>query len=342
MVKSQFAKRVIIYVCLSLILFSGCSSHQPEHKKIIIKFASVSPPSNPIMKTFLFIKNEIEKRSAGDIVVELYDSGRLGGETDNVERIRLGTMEMTDVATSVLGNFMEKFFVFDLPFLFNNQEHQYNVLSGKVGNLLRKKLEDIGIKGMAFYGIGTRNIYTKKSVKRIEDINGLKIRVMESKIMLETINSLGAHAIPMSFSELYNALQQDVVDGAENNPFQYLASGHADLCKYFALTEHFMVPEILLMSLKFYNNLKPKYQQIINEVVEDSKTFHQKHWQALEEQTFEKLNAAGAEVTSIDKAPFKERVKSIYEQFEKKYGRDLIQMIEEENVKSCKYSNKNY
>lgn len=273
----------------------------------------------------------MEKRSSGEIKIEIYDSGRLGGETDNVERIRLGTMEMTDVATSVLGNFMEDFFVFDLPFLFDDQEHLHNVVNGEVGQLLIEKLEKIDIKGLAFYGIGTRNIYTKKYIKSIEDIYNLKIRVMESKIMLETINLLGAHAIPMSFSELYNALQQDVVDGAENNPFQYLASGHAELCKYFALTEHFMVPEILLMSMTFYNNLRPKHQKILDDVVEDSKKFHFEQWQKLERQTFEKLRQAGAIVTVIDKTPFKDRVANIYNKFEEKYGRKLIQMIREKS-----------
>jgi tripartite ATP-independent transporter DctP family solute receptor len=244
-----------------------------------------------------------------------------------VERLRLGTLEMTDVATSVLGNFCPDFFVFDLPFLFDDQEHLYRVINGEVGKKLQKELEKIGLIGLAFYGIGTRNMYTKLPVKNIDDLNGLKIRVMESTLMIKTINALGAYAIPLSFSELYNALQQDVVDGAENNPFQYLASGHADLCPYYARTEHFMVPELLLMSKEYYETLKPAHQSIIKDVVADSQQFHRKTWQMLEKETYEKLRQAGATLTDIDKAPFRKRVAGIYESYRNKYGSGLIDLI---------------
>jgi tripartite ATP-independent transporter DctP family solute receptor len=307
---------------------AACSRTVADDQPVVLKFASVNPPSNPIMQTFRFVEQEIEKRSGGEVAVELYDSGRLGGETDNVERLRLGTLEMADVATSVLGNFCADFFVFDLPFLFDDQQHQHRVLNGEVGRELKKKLEAIGLKGLAFYGIGTRNMYTKKPVTNIDELNGLKIRVMESAIMMKTINALGAYAIPLSFAELYNALQQDVVDGAENNPFQYLASGHTDICKYYARTEHFMVPELLLMSKRCYDALKPKHRAIIDAVVRDSQQFHRKTWQTLEKETYEKLQQAGATITVIDKAPFRAQVAGIYAGYRSKYDSDLVDRIE--------------
>jgi len=322
-----FLRTAVAGALLAALILSGCGADRGKPRPVVIKFASVSPPSNPIMKTFRYIEKEIAKRSDGELRVELYDSGRLGGETDNVERLRLNTMEMTDVATSVLGNFTEEFFVFDLPFLFDNRAHQARVLEGEVGRLMMSRLEEIGLKGLAFFYIGTRNLYSKKPVVRLDDVAGLKIRVMESRIMQETINALGAHAIPLSFSELYNALQQDVVDGAENNPFQYLASGHVDLCPYFTLTEHFMVPEILLMSASFYNNLSPGHRRIIDDVVGDSKQYHAMMWRELEQQTMNALQDAGAEVTAVDKEPFRERVSGIYSRFKSRYGSELFDRI---------------
>ena len=285
------------------------------------------PPSNPIMLTYNFIADEIEQRSNGEITVRIYDSSRLGGETDSAERLLLGTLEMADMATSILGNLVSDFYVFDLPFLFDDAEQQYNILRSEVGNDLNKELEQIGIKVLAYYGTGARSIYTKKPLEEIEDLKGLKLRVMESNVMIQTINALGAHAVPLSFSELYNALQQDVVNGAENNPIQYLATGHYDICPNYILTEHFMVPQVILMSVSFYNQLSADHKSIIDDVVKDSQEFHKKNWTELENRTLEKLREEGVKITEVDKEPFRKKVEGVYLEFEKKYGSELLRKI---------------
>lgn len=308
-------------------LLTECASK--KNAQIVIKFSSVIPPSNPIMLTYNFIADEIEKRSNGEITVKIYDSGRIGGETDSVERLLLGTLEMADMATSVLGNLVEDFFVFDLPFLFDNTEQQYNILQGDVGKKLNRKLEQTGLKVLAYYGTGARSIYTKEPVQKIEDLKGIKLRVMESNVMIQTINALGAHAVPLSFSELYNALQQDVVEGAENLPFQYLATGHYDICPNYVLTEHFMVPQVILMPLSFYNRLSDEHKLILDDVLKDSQEFHKKNWSRLENKALEKLRQEGVEITEVDKAPFRKRVENVYHDFEIRYGNEFLREIRE-------------
>ena len=319
-------KRVILTAVLAAFIAAGCSQ---ERGKIIIKIVSVCPPSNPIVATEHFIKRTVEEKSRGEIEVRIYDSGRLGGETDNVERIRLGTIEMADVSTAVLGNFLEDFFVFDLPFLFDNYGHQKRVLSGEVGQILNRRLEKIGVKGLGFYVSPARNLYTKRPVSTLEDLKGMKIRVMESRIMQKTINSFGSYAIPLSFHELYNALQQDVVDGAENNPMQYYATAHTDLCKYYTLTEHFRVPTIMIMPLAFYKGLSPDHRAILDTVMAASLDFWDSTSAVVEQEVFGKIRARGVTVSEIDKAPFRQRVKPIYDEFVEKYGDDLIRKIRE-------------
>ncbi len=310
-----------------IFLLVDCSSK--KEKQIVIKFSSVIPPSNPIMLTYNFMADEIEKRSKGEIIVKIYDSGRLGGETDSAERLLLGTLEMADMATSILGNLVSDFYVFDLPFLFDDAEQQYNILRSEVGEDLNIKLEQVGIKVLAYYGTGARSIYTKKPVSDLADIKGLKLRVMESNVMIQTINALGAYAVPLSFSELYNALQQDVVDGAENNPIQYLATGHYDICPNYILTEHFMVPQVVLMPVSFYNKLSAAHKKILDDVFEDSQEFHKRNWAELENRTLVKLRAEGVKITKVDKAPFRIKVESVYWEYEHKYGGDLLKKIRE-------------
>ncbi len=318
---------LVIMATFVILLLVECSSK--KEKQIVIKFSSVIPPSNPIMLTYHFIGDEIEKRSNGAIIIKIYDSGRIGGETDSVERLLLGTLEMADMATSVLGNLVEDFFVFDLPFLFNDAEQQYKILQSDVGKNLNKKLEQTGIKVLAYYGTGARSIYTKEPVQKIEDLRGIKLRVMESNVMIQTINSLGAHAVPLSFSELYNALQQDVVHGAENLPFQYLATGHYDICPNYLMTEHFMVPQVILMPLEFYNQLSEAHKLILNDVMKDSQIFHRKNWSKLENQALEKLRQEGVVITKVNKEPFRQKVKNVYLDFEEQYGNELLQKIRE-------------
>jgi len=170
-------------------------------------------------------------------------------------------------------------------------------------------------------------IYTKDPVGELEDIKGLKLRVMESNVMIQTINALGAHAVPLSFSELYNALQQDVVDGAENNPIQYLATGHYDICPNYILTEHFMVPQIMLMPMSFYEQLSSEHKKIIDEVFQESQNFHKKNWADLENNTMEKLRQGGVSIREVDKAPFRKMVEGVYHEYEQKYGSELLKKI---------------
>jgi tripartite ATP-independent transporter DctP family solute receptor len=317
-------KRILFIAVLAALVMAGCSG---EGGKIVIKIVSVCPPSNPVVATEHFIKKAVEEKSRGEIEVRIYDSGRLGGETDNVERIRLGTIEMADVSTAVLGNFLEDFFVFDLPFLFDSYDHQKRALSSEVGQVLNQRLESIGIKGLGFYVSPARNLYTKRPVGSIGDLKGMKIRVMESRIMQKTINSFGSYAIPLSFHELYNALQQDVVDGAENNPMQYYATAHTDLCKYYTLTEHFRVPTIMIMPLAFYEGLSPDHRAILDTVMAASLDFWDSTAAAVEQEVFGKIQAQGVTVNKIDKTPFRQRVKPIYDEFIEKYGDDLIRKI---------------
>ena len=174
-----------------------------------------------------------------------------------------------------------------------------------------------GLKGLCFFDAGARSFYTSdKPIRSVDDLDGLKIRVMKTSMSIKSVQAMGASPAPIDFGELYTALQQGVVDGAENNPPSFYTSMHYEICKYYTLDEHFRTPDILLISNLCWNRLSEEQQRIVADAAQQCSLYQQKVWAEFENFSMEKVKSSGVEIISVDKAPFVQRVKPIWDQFD--------------------------
>lgn len=311
---------------ISLIIMASCGA---IGEKKIMKLGHSLDTSHPVHKGMVDMAERLAKKSNGNLTIQIYPSGQLGSERECLELLQIGSLAMTKVSAGVLENFVANFEVLGLPYIFRNSQHSYTVLDGPIGEELLKQGEAFRFRGLCFYDAGSRSFYTKdRPVRAPKDIEGLKIRVMKSATAVSMVNELGGSPTPISFGELYAALQQGVVDGAENNPPVFFTSRHYEVCKYYSLDEHTMIPDVLLISLEWWDNLTPQEQQWVKSSALESVSFQREAWATSVKESLDALDKAGVEISYPDKAPFEEQVESIYEAYkndQEKY--ELIRRI---------------
>tara|TARA_Y200000002_G_scaffold63082_1_gene48148 strand:- start:1771 stop:2610 length:840 start_codon:yes stop_codon:yes gene_type:complete len=258
----------------------------------------------------------LRHKSSGKMRIQIYPSEQLGTERQCLELLQIGSLDMTKVSAGSLENFSPNIKVFGLPFLFRDRDHSYLVLDGEVGADLLAGTEKYWLKGLAYYDAGARSFYTrKKKINRPNDLNGLKIRVMESKTAFDMVKSLGGSPTPISYGELYTSLQQGVVDGAENNPPSFYLSKHYEVCKYYTLDEHTLLPDVLLISTHTWNKLTNQEKDWITLAVELSVIEQRKLWSKSEKESLDAVQRAGVEIIIPDKKLFSEKSKSVLESY---------------------------
>ena len=240
----------------------------------------------------------LKERSGGRLCVEVFHSAQLGEEKDTIEQTKFGVIDLNRVSMGPFNNLVEETKVVSLPYIFKGVHHCVHVILAA--------FEPHGYVGLAFYDGGSRSFYNKvKPIKSIEDLEGMKVRVMQSDIFVDMMSALGANATPMPYGEVYSSIQTGVIDGAENNWPSYESSGHYEVAGYYTLDEHLIVPEVLVMSKKSWDSLSPEDQAAVRQAAKDSVPFMREQWQAREKASEEKVRAAGVEVvTEIDKEPF--------------------------------------
>jgi tripartite ATP-independent transporter DctP family solute receptor len=236
---------------------------------------------------------------------------------------------MTKVSAGVMENFAPKMKVLGLPFLFRDREHSFQVLDGSIGQKLLNDAGKYRLKGLGFYDAGSRSFYTKeKPVFNPNDLEGLKIRVMESVTAMEMVRNLGGSPTPISWGELYTSLQQGVVDGAENNPPSFYLSRHYEVCKYYSLDEHTTLPDVLIIGTQTWNRLSEQEQQWLQRAVAKSVNYQRELWAQSEKEALDAVIAAGVEVIKPQKQAFMEKVSDMYDVYlQDSEFHDLIQNI---------------
>ncbi len=255
-------------------------------------------------------------KSNGKMKIQIYPSEQLGTERQCLELLQIGSLDMTKVSAGSLENFSPNIKVFGLPFLFRDRQHSYSVLDGPIGRDLLSGTEKYWLKGLAYYDAGARSFYTKeKKINSPEDLDGLKIRVMESKTAFDMVKALGGSPTPISFGELYTSLQQGVVDGAENNPPSFYLSRHYEVCKYYTLDEHTLLPDVLLMSTHIWDSFSDKEREWLSQAVKESITEQRKLWTKSEKQSLDAVKKAGVEIIIPDKTLFSKKSKKILESY---------------------------
>jgi tripartite ATP-independent transporter DctP family solute receptor len=272
--------------------------------------------NHSVHKAMVAMGEDLLERSGGKLKLQIYPSQQLGTERECLELLQIGSLDMTKVSVGVLENFAPKMKVLGLPFLFRDRQHSFNVLDGPIGESLLNEGEKYWLKGLGYYDAGSRSFYTmNKPVLEPADLEGQKIRVMESVTAVNMVKALGGSPTPISWGELYTALQQGVVDGAENNPPSFYLSRHYEVCKYYSLDEHTVLPDVLLIGTYAWDKLSEQEREWVRQTVKESVKFQRILWAEAEDEALREVEKAGVEILRPKKAKFAEKVESVYESF---------------------------
>lgn len=301
-------------VLILFFLITACTS---KEKVKTLRLAHGLDTKHPVHKAMEILGEKLAEKSDGKLIVKIYPSAQLGGEREALELLQIGSLDITKVSAAVLENFIPEYKVLSMPYLFRDKEHVFDVLDGDIGNELLGKGEKFRLRGLTFYDAGSRNFYTKNTaINSPDDLKNLKIRVMKSNMAVRMVNELGGAPTPISWGELYTALQQGVVDGAENNLPSFVTSKHYEICKFFSMDEHTAIPDVLLIGLDSWNRLDDQERGWLQDAAMESKIEERKLWKASEEESLEIIKKAGVEVIYPDKTPFAEKTKGMIDMFQ--------------------------
>ena len=301
-----------VMVLLSLLACNRQSNYSS------IKLAHGLDPSHPVHKAMVFMADTLNKISEGKMSMEIYPSAQLGGEQQCVELLQIGSLAITKVSAAALESFTNNYQVLGLPYVLRSREHCYKVLDGPIGKEFLNSTEKYNLKGLCFYDAGARSYYSlNKDITHPDDLVGMKIRVMKSQTAMSMVKAMGGSPTPISWGELYTALQSGVVDGAENNPPSLLTSRHYEVCKHYSLNEHTRVPDVLIISTVVWNKLSDQQKGWLQKAADASVIEERRLWIAAEEEALRKVQEEGVKVTYPDKAPFEAKVEELLDSYKK-------------------------
>jgi tripartite ATP-independent transporter DctP family solute receptor len=296
----------------------------------ILRFAHGLDQNHPVHAGILHFAERVAALSGGELQVRVFPNGQLGSEPECVEQVQRGALAMSKTSAGPMESFVPAMAAFSLPYLFRDEDHYWNVLNGPIGQELLTAGASVGLHGLCYYDAGARSFYTvNRPVLAPGDLRELKIRVQPSKLARELVASLGAGPTPIPWGELYTALQQSMVDGAENNPPSFFSSRHYEVARHFSLNEHTRVPDMVVFSRKIWDALPPHQRAWIEQAAAESVTFQRKLWI---EKTAEALAAAenaGVTIHRPDRTPFAAATAHLADQFDGTAVGDLVRRIRE-------------
>ena len=308
---------------------AGLASAQ---QKLVLKASDVHPLGYPTVEAVENMGKKLEKATNGRLSVQMYASMQLGGEKEAVEQAQVGAIQFARVSVGVLGPIIDELNVFNMPYLFRSTAHMQKVIDGPIGQELLDKVTNnpnTHLVGLCWMDAGARNMYdTKHPIKSIEDLKGMKVRVMGNPMFVDMMNDLGGNGVAMGYDQVFSALQTGVVDGAENNPPSFYFDNHYQVAKYYTMTEHLIVPEILIFSRPTWEKLDKADQELVAKFGREAQLDERKLWQEKEKDALDKMKAAGIEIDTVkDKKAFQDAVKPVWDKYGGKYA-DLIKRIQ--------------
>jgi len=294
-----------------------------------IKFAHVVNEKDAFHVAAVKFKELVEQRSQGALTVNIFPNAKLGDERTLLERMKMGIVDAGIITSGPIINFVPSFGVIDLPFLFRDPKHACKVLDGSIGQKLMADLESQGWKGLAFGERGFRNLTNSKHpVNKPADIKGLKIRVMQNPVYVDSFKALGANAVPMAWTEVLTALQQGTVDGQENPLNVIMAFKLYETQKYLSITRHAYAPAPIIMSMSTWKKLTPAQQEMVKKAAQEAADYERAWDNRMEAGWLKELKAKGMMVATPDLRPFRKAVKPVYDKYTPKYGKALIESIQ--------------
>jgi tripartite ATP-independent transporter DctP family solute receptor len=316
-----------LILLLPLAVLSGCSKEE-KSDTYIIRLGHQLDINHPVHKGLVFLKEELERNSNGEMSIVIYPSSQVGDEREVLELIQIGSMGMTKVSASALETFVPEMKVFSLPYLFNDQTHYWKTLNGEVGTKLLAAGEPYRFKGLGYFDAGSRSFYTtKKPVQSPDDLKGQKIRVMNSQTAVSMVNTMGGSATPISWGELYTSLQQGVVDGAENNLPSFYFSKHYEVSQYLILDEHTSIPDVIIVGTHVWDQLSATQKTWLTDAMQAATDYQREMWAESTEKSLAIVKEAGVQVIEADKRQFQESVAPIYEELRGSELEKLVQQI---------------
>jgi tripartite ATP-independent transporter DctP family solute receptor len=315
-------------VCLALTISAGCKKKEAE-PQVMLKLGHGLDIAHPVHKAMVYMADRVKEKSAGRMKIEIYPNEQLGTEKESIEALQLGYMAMTKTSTAPMEGFVPQMKIFGIPYLFRDLEHCWKVLKGPIGKEMLLAGQSKGLRGLCYYDAGARSFYSKKAINSPADLKGLKIRVQNSIMSIKMVEAMSGSPTPIPWGELYTALDQGVVDAAENNPPSFYTSRHYEVCKYYTMDEHTMLPDILVISTRVWNKLSPEFQQILQEAVDESVEYQRKIWAEAEKDDLKSEQDAGVKVIYPDKQPFRDSVRSVWNEFDGTDIGELIKQIQE-------------
>jgi tripartite ATP-independent transporter DctP family solute receptor len=334
---------ILLVILLSAILvIAGCgrpadTRQQAASGPIVLKAGHNGPTSFPYHKGLEFFAKEVAEKSNGKMKVDIYPSAQLGDQRQMVEGLQLGTIDLCITATSDLAQFVPETDVLNLPFLFRDLQHSYKVADGAIGDKLAKAVEQkANLKVLGWWSAGVRSVFnSQKPIETPEDLKGMKIRTMPNKTDVDSFNALGAIATPIPYSELYTALQQDVIKAAENDPMSYYQMKFYEVCKYYSLTEHYINGgnRPLLISMKTWAKLSDEQKKIITEAAKKATDYERKLFEDESAKTMKLLEEKGVKINQVNKVAFQSAMSTVWDEVGKKSAETKQIITDIQNLK---------
>ena len=301
--------------------------------ELVFRLALQPNEANKAWEAANLVRHELQRRSNGRIKILFYPAGVLGNERQILETCYLGIIEMVQCTSSVVTTLDPTFDTLDMPYLFIDEEHHQRVLNGGIGRELLDGLRRNKLRGLAFYSCGFRNIYANKPVTSPEDLDHMKIRVMESPVMIESLNRMGASATPLSASEVFTALKTGVVDGAENNPNVFVSAAHIEAVTHYSLTRHFANQHVLVANKTWLDTIKEKHPDLYQLIVEVPRAVipeYNRLWGLAETQAYKDIKTHGGTINQVSKEhilSFMRKVEPVYESKQGSVPPELVKRI---------------
>ena len=298
--------------------------------QLVLKLGHSLDQTHPVHAAMEFMGKRLSELSSGSVELQIFPNGQLGSEPQCIEQLQRGALSMVKTSAAAMEGFVPEMAVFGLPYLFRDNDHYWNVLNGPIGKKLLDSGGTVGIRGLCYYDSGSRSFYTINApVSDPEKLQGVKVRVQPSRMAMDMISTMGGSPTPIAFGELYTALQQGMVDGAENNPPSLLSSRHYEVAKHYSLDEHTSIPDMVIFSENVWVQMMPQVRAWVEQAAAESVEFQRKLWIEKTEEALQQVEEAGVTIYRPDKGPFIEATKPMYEKLSGQPVGILAQRIRE-------------
>lgn len=299
-----------------------------QERSVVLKTAHNLDQTHPVHLAMVYMKKQLEAYSGGAVSLDIYPGGQVGPQTQCIAQLQNGTLDITVASASPMEGFVPEMSVFSLPYVFRDRIHYWAVLDGPIGRELLLKGTDKKLRGLCYFDAGSRNFYTKdKLIKSPQDLEGVKIRVMNSKTAMDMIRAMGGSPTPISWGELYSSLQQGTVDGAENNLPSFYSSKHYEVCKFFSMDGHTRIPDLVLIAEDTWNGLPEQVQTWVAAAALDASRYQREIWHAESKRSLEAAKAEGVEFFTPDQQPFVDAVEPMLKAYADTPVGDLLERI---------------